>query len=555
VKSIAFAFVVLSMMLLVPARQLGCVAPGGRTPGVPKSFTLEVVATTMTQIVLQWAAAPTNTSSLQLQRATAPSFAENLKSYAIDKGVRLFADTDREPVSRQRFRGDVRGPLLDPNTTYYYRVKANLGDGGALYSNTVSARVSGPVRGKEGDLWADVVLGKPTFGENVSYQPTKYGISYPGGVLIDKTVKPNRMYIADCNNNRVLGLRSTSPKDGAAIVFGQPNFNSSGGNGDSCAQLFPYRGKASATSLCLTLPTQISIGETVVRSNMAVDEKGNLYVPDIRNNRVLKYNDPFGTDCIADEVWGQADFTGNEPNRGKPTPAGNTLRLDTDRAGVTFDLQGNLWVADSGNNRVLRFLKSAQTGIIAKDADLVLGQPDFSSRGDYGYKRTLAQMWYPIDVEFDSQGQLYVCDGISNNFAGRILVFEPPSAAECPRLGRCPCRPRISVLIRSAGRRLPSAAWPGTCSPTACGSRKAPSPLNSSTSGTATASLPSTATKARALTWTRTATSTLSTSGQASTATRRRAGPSPGLKEGSSSNPCWSSTTRPRRAAPQESWA
>ena len=131
-------------------------------------------------------------------------------------------------------------------------------------------------------------------------------------MLIDKTVKPNRMYIADCNNNRILGFKSTSPKNGADIVLGQPDFLSGGGNGDSCAQLFPYRQNSSASTLCLTLPTQISMGETVVKAGMALDEKGNLYVADVFNHRVLKYTDPFGTDTKADEVWGQADFTGNE---------------------------------------------------------------------------------------------------------------------------------------------------------------------------------------------------------------------------------------------------
>ena len=184
-------------------------------------------------------AEPANTSSFRLERLTSRSFTENLKTYSIDKGTRPFSDTDREPVSKRRFMPDRNGPVLDPKTTYYYCAKAKLNGGGSLCSNTVAARVSGPVRGKEGDLWADVAPGKPNFGENVAHHPTKYGFSHPGGVLIDKTVKPNRMYIADCNNNRILGFKSTSPKDGADIVLGQPDLNSSAGNGDSCASCFP----------------------------------------------------------------------------------------------------------------------------------------------------------------------------------------------------------------------------------------------------------------------------------------------------------------------------
>jgi hypothetical protein len=385
----------------------------------------------MTQIVVQWQGEPAQTASFELERATNSAFTENLKTYPLDKGTYLFSDTDREPVSKSRFMADKSGPLLDPQTTYFYRVKANVSGGASPRSNTVSAKVSGPVRGVEGDLWADVVLGKPDFGTNATHRPSKYGAAFPGGVLIDKTVKPNRMFIADCNNNRILGFKSTSPTDGADIVLGQPDFDSGGGNGDSCAPLFPYRDKSSASTLCFTLPTQISMGETVVGVNMALDDRGDLYVPDIFNNRVLKYNDPFGTDTVADEVWGQADFTGNEANRGKATAGNDTLKLGG-HVGVTLDPEGSLWVADSENHRLLRFPRNRETGVIAKAADVVLGQPDFASNGQGGYKRTLAQLWYPVDLEFDSKGNLYVCDGVSNVYDGRILVFEPPFKSGMP---------------------------------------------------------------------------------------------------------------------------
>ena len=413
------------MFLLASIARVESSEPEQPKPGISGSLKLETVATTMTQIVLQWKGETPKTESFELERATDAGFTKDLKTYQLDKDTFIFSDTDREPISRRRFTADRFGSVLDRNTTYYYRVKAEVEGGGAEYSNTVSAKVSEPVRGKEGDLWADVVLCASGFGENVAFHPTRNSMQYPGGVLIDKTVRPNRMYVADCNNNRILGFKSTSPKDGADMVLGQPDFESSAGNGDSCAQLFPYRGKASASTLCFTDPTQISIAETVVRVSMTIDDKGSLYVPDIFNNRVLKYKDPFGTDAVADEVWGQADFTGNEPNRGEKLAANNTLKLSA-RAGVALDAEGNLWVADSGNNRVLRFPKDPKTGIIAKEANLVLGQADFSANGEWGFKRTLSQMWYPLDVEFDTKGNLYVCDGITTGFAGRLLVFEPP---------------------------------------------------------------------------------------------------------------------------------
>jgi len=571
----------------------------------PRPFTLEVTATTMTQIVLRWENEPPNTVSFELQRATDASFTQDLKTYALAREAFVFSDTDRPPVSKGRFRGDLRGPVLDQNTTYTYRLKAILPDGGHVLSNAVRARVHGPVRGVEGDLWADVVLGKPDFEQNVEGKPTKYACWFPGGVLIDKTVRPNRMYIADCNNNRILGYEhlgvvelglgknqnlargktyttSTAPdgshpdKDGreftdgvasttwensfgyrfsspgsvdidvdlgrtekinfavistgggnpdyraalvtifastagdrwtqvakksnpqkkaeiralfdevqaryvrfrgttgtspgwlflgegmvgrvtkaqiaeqgtpcstdsdckggnwcrltpdrgADLVIGQPNFNSSAGNGDSCAQVFPYRGAAGASTLCLTLPTQISMGETIVAIGMALDEEGNLYVPDVFNNRVLKYERSFDTDAVADRVWGQDDFAGNKPNKGHPEPSNSSLNFHVShRSAVTFDAAGNLWVADSGNHRVLRFPKDSRTGRIGDGADVVLGQKLFTTRMDAGRQRTLAQLTYPRGLAFGPKGRLYVSDGITNVYDGRVLVFDPP---------------------------------------------------------------------------------------------------------------------------------
>ena len=103
--------------------------------------------------------------------------------------------------------GNPDEPLLDRHTTYYYRVKANLEGGGYRNSNSVSGQVSGPVRDVEGDLWADIVIGKPDFTQNVIGKPTEHGTFFGGGLVIDKTVRPNRMYIADCNNNRILGIQ------------------------------------------------------------------------------------------------------------------------------------------------------------------------------------------------------------------------------------------------------------------------------------------------------------------------------------------------------------
>ena len=95
---------------------------------------------------------------------------------------------------------------------------------------------------------------------------------------------------------------------------------------------------------------------------LTVDAKGNLYVIDAGNNRVLRYPAPFAQtgDLLAvDLIIGQPDLNSRSSNGGQTAPTASTLALSTDsgvfRAGLAFDGQGNLWVSDPGNNRVLRY--------------------------------------------------------------------------------------------------------------------------------------------------------------------------------------------------------
>lgn len=74
---------------------------------------------------------------------------------------------------------------------------------------------------------------------------------------------------------------------------------------------------------------------------------------------------------LADQVYGQPDFSSNQPN--EPNPPGTV-----NAAGLQFPFsvgffQGSLYVCDSSNSRVLRFLPGATT------ADTVWGQPNVVS--------------------------------------------------------------------------------------------------------------------------------------------------------------------------------
>ena len=292
-----------------------------------------------------------------------------------------------------------------------------------------------PVRGVVGDFWADVIVGKPGFSQIGPNRVVPFKLFNPAGVAIDRSANPGRAYIWDSGNSRILGIDLAKCYAGespcsADLVIGQPSlFGHSACNGDSGVQNFPSRAKAGPDTLCGIPDVSQSPWEHLSAVTMALDDAGNLYVPDSFNNRVLKYENPFENDSIADDVWGQSDFAGIMCNEGDfGTPGAQTLCFHSHSNrfepgwygnGTDIDADGNLWVADGGNNRVLRFPADPDTGAIAKSADLVVGQANFSSGTPGG---TLDRMHSPSAARVDSRGYLYVVDTDND----RVLVFEPP---------------------------------------------------------------------------------------------------------------------------------
>jgi len=304
--------------------------------------------------------------------------------------------------------------------------------------------ISQPVRGQPYDFWADIEVGRRDFTEIVPNEVVPNKLFKPEGIFVDRSASPIRAYVWDSGNSRLLGLdlakcyaqKASNPNSPctADLVFGQPSGNDYGAcNQDSSFQTYPNRPDSSASTLCGVSERTHTVMEDGTAIHMDADLEGNLFVPDFLNNRVLKFNQPWETDTVADEVWGQADFRGNLCNRNGNTygpwrggPPTNLTLCGCSAAGcalaVTLDQAGNLWVADGGNNRVLRFSKNSSTGIISKAADLVLGRPDFTTGGDTSGGNGLNQMKSPSALSFNKEGKLYVAD--SGN--SRILVFAPP---------------------------------------------------------------------------------------------------------------------------------
>jgi len=278
------------------------------------------------------------------------------------------------------------------------------------------------------------MFGQRNWGEATS-AVTGNNVYHASGLAVDRSMTPNPVYVFDSGNNRILGFRSMD-SDSADLVFGQPDEISIAANGDCNLGMF---GPTSATNLCLTAyPVNTNFAEQWMRHHIDVDAQGNLYVADVYNDRVVVYLAPFSKDkskgkgdTIADGVIGQASLTNNGPNRGRGSgkPDATSLHISLGgfdhvaSRGVSVDAKGTVWVADTFNYRVLRFPKGK------KKADLVLGQPDFTTCKAESDMRTatLETMCTPTIARIDpDSGELYVVDEYPRGFPGRILVFKPP---------------------------------------------------------------------------------------------------------------------------------
>jgi sugar lactone lactonase YvrE len=225
------------------------------------------------------------------------------------------------------------------------------------------------------------------------------------GVAIDSSVTPNRLYVADANNNRVLAWANAEAFTNGAVatfVIGQhDSFSEECNRGNVGPQT------ADANTLCL--PTGV-----------AVDTGGNLYIADSANNRVVFYKTPFTQQIkTATAVWGQPSFKANACNR-LGSPNSGTLCSPT---GVAVDKNGNVYIADKNNNRVLEFNFGNDVG-----ANRVFGQSSFTGNlCDKGFSSspTATSLCSPENVAVDFPGDLFVADAGN---ARALEYFVPLSA-------------------------------------------------------------------------------------------------------------------------------
>lgn len=141
-------------------------------------------------------------------------------------------------------------------------------------------------------------------------------------------------------------------------------------------------------------------------SDVAVDAAGNLFICDFGNNRVRR-------------VDARTRIISTVAGNGKPGFAGDggkaTDAMLHDPVGVAVDPKGNLFIADSRNNRIRKV--DFESGTISTIAGDGFGGGTAGKTGRFsgdGGPATAASFYFPTGVAIDGHGRLFVADYYNN---------------------------------------------------------------------------------------------------------------------------------------------
>ncbi len=187
----------------------------------------------------------------------------------------------------------------------------------------------------------------------------------PGGIALDAI---GNLYVADVNNRRV---RKIDPM-GRITAFAGTGELGSGGDGGS------------ALNATFNVPFGV-----------AVDSAGNVYISDCLANKVRKVATDGKITTVAGTGVNFGDYTGDN----KPAVE-SKLNVPL---GIALDSAGNLYIVDRNNHRIRKV--AAATGIITT----VAGNGQIGFSGDDG-PATQANLNFPEGVAADAGGNLYITD-------------------------------------------------------------------------------------------------------------------------------------------------
>lgn len=226
-------------------------------------------------------------------------------------------------------------------------------------------------------------------GDNISASSAE--LNGPNGLVMDNT---GNLYIADSANNRIRVINNQlTPLIVAGVSIAPGNIATVAGNGTQGNS----NGSGSATSAELYYP-----------GGVAIDSTGNLYIADTDNFLVRKVDGQGNISTFAGGYPG-AGCENPTDNLGDGCPA--TQAYLSNATGVAVDLSGNVYIADYGDS-LIRMVNPS--GIISTVAGGGNGCPSESDTLGDGCPATSAQLQNPYSITVDSAGNLYIADTANN---------------------------------------------------------------------------------------------------------------------------------------------
>jgi hypothetical protein len=219
-----------------------------------------------------------------------------------------------------------------------------------------------------GDISTVAGNGTPGFSGDGG-KATSAELNDPFDVVVDAA---GNIYIADEANNRIRKVAASTGDISTVAGNGTAGFSGDGGAATSAELHFP-RG-------------------------VALDTANNIYIADYDNQRVRKVTVSSG-DISTVAGNGTAGFSGD----GGPATSAELNYL----LGVAVDSAGNIYIADTSNNRIRKVTVS--TG----DISTVAGDGTAGYSGDGG-PATSAELYDPFGVAVDSAGNVYISDTLNN---------------------------------------------------------------------------------------------------------------------------------------------
>lgn len=179
--------------------------------------------------------------------------------------------------------------------------------------------------------------------------------NYPCGIVVDPQ---GNLYVSDHSNH---SIRKVTPRGIVSTFAGTGQAGATDGPRLRATFNHPY--------------------------GLALDKDGNLYVGDVANHRIRKISPEGNVSTLAGHRKGFSDRKGD-------------LAMFDHPYGVAVDASGNVYVADSYNNRIRRIAPDGTTTTLA-------------GNGNDGFvdgQNSTAEFYVPIGIVVDAQGNLYVGD-------------------------------------------------------------------------------------------------------------------------------------------------